>query len=1372
MNPLPFLLLLLLGSSAAFAQTTKLFSTDHGLSNSLINQVYQDKKGFIWIATENGLNKFDGNKFTVYRKLPGDSATLNSNQLQTLFEDSFGNFWVRASGLMKYHRDHDTFEEVFIADEAGKRIYPSITSICERKNGDVWFASSGLGLFSVKRGESECRLAAPLNKRLSSLFLTAVYEDSDNRLWVGTDNSGLNVYAFDTDELHIYTASSDEQNRITSDAISSICGDDSGSVFVGTLDGGLNKLEAHGTKITHIHGSDGNRHTSVKTLLFDRAGRLYAGTDGNGIKVYNPQKQALEAYEPFSSPFDFHKAKVHSLMEDKEGNIWAGIFQKGVFFIPANPNGFRYVGYKSFKKNRIGTNCVMSIYKSSDGAVWVGTDNDGLYAIHNQGVKHYENTDQPTSVPNTILCIRETPDGQLWLGSYLNGAALFDRKTGKCRYLNTQTDNSLSSNKIYCMADDKKGGLWIGTHSGGLYKYDVARQSFTAHHFQHGGNESGLSNSWINALLYEEEGLLWIGTFGGLNCLNTMTNTIYAYVKEKSNLPSNTVFSLQKDRQGKIWIGTDEGLACLNKKTGEIKSYTMHDGLPNNEICAIEEDEQGNIWLSTYSGLSRYSPVEDKFTSYYASDGLQGNEFSRGAGFKSADGEIFFGGVNGITSFVPRQIHSKKESLDVYITGFQLFGKPVRWGQKSGKKEILNKPLLEASRITLSPNDNVFSLEFSTLSYANSEGVWYRYRLENFDPEWMSTPLGANRVAYTNLNPGKYRLLFQAVDKENKSEIKSVEVIIRSPWYRTAAAKIIYAAGLLLLLYAACRFASAQIKERDKLLRLEHAAQMSEGKLQLFTDISHEIQTPMTLIIGPLEKLLMKNTSPELRNTYLLIYRNAQRILRLINQLMDVRKIDRGQMRLKARETDMVGFIKDVMQSFEYLANKKNIRFELSSEAPSLKVWIDLNSFDKVLFNLFSNALKFTPEGGKVSVALKTGSNAAAEGALKDYFEIKIQDAGMGISSEDMHRIFERFYRADNDATRSSLGTGIGLHLSRSLVELQQGVMYAENSADTGGSCFVIRMPMGNKHLRKEEMEAISDPPPAALSCLKKDDLLEAETDPDELPGVAARTKYRLLIAENDPEVSNYIRQELAPLYKITQADNGKDALEAILRDKPDLLISDVMTPRMDGFTLCRKVKANVNIDHIPVILLTSKSGEEDYAESLDSGAEACMVKPFNPEILKKTIANILDNRERLKGKAQSQSEGRISKIEMKSFDEILMEKILKIINDNIKNPNLNVEMLSSSVGMSRVHMHRKLKELTNQSARDFIRTIRLKQAGELLKSKKYTISQVSDAVGFMSFAHFSGSFKEFYGVSPREYMESHTGKRTGKQPPRRPSPS
>jgi signal transduction histidine kinase/DNA-binding response OmpR family regulator len=853
-------------------------------------------------------------------------------------------------------------------------------------------------------------------------------------------------------------------------------------------------------------------------------------------------------------------------------------------------------------------------------------------------------------------------------------------------------------------------------------------------------------------LIYEEEGLLWIGTYNGLSCLDTNTNTFRSYRQENSNLSQNIIFSLKKDKQGTIWIGTNEGLAGLNKKTGEIRIFTVLDGLSNNVICAIEDDDEGNLWLSTLSGISGYSTKENEFTNYYTSDGLQGNEFSRGAHFKSEDGEIFFGGTNGVTSFHPKDIRSKEKKMKVYITDFYLFGNPVYKNQKSGKKEILDVPVIDASHISLASNDNVFSMEFSTLEYDNPEGISYRCRLENFDTDWVITPPGTNRITYTNLNPGKYKFLFQATDKENKSDIKSIEITIRPPLYLTAWAKCIYAVLFLSLLYIIYSYISSRIRQRNEVLRLEHAEQINEAKLQFFINISHEIRTPMTLIMGPLEKLLTENKNETLHNTYLLIYRNAQRILRLINQLMDIRKIDRGQMHLKSRETDMVGFIKDIMQAFEYMAKKKSIEFEFNPEMPELKVWVDLNNFDKILFNVFSNAFKFTPENGKITVELTTGADNATTGPLRNYFEIRVLDTGIGIDEEKINRIFERFYQINSTVTNANFGTGIGLHLARSLVELQQGIIYAENRTGCAGSCFIIRMPMGNAHLKDDEIEIISEKTRWAF---KKDDLFDVEIEPEDLSNVKSKTKYRILIAEDDIEISNYIKAELAPLYKISQMKNGKEALEFVLQEKPDLVISDIMMPEMDGIALCRKIKSNVNVNHIPVLLLTAKSKEEDRAEGLDTGADAYIVKPFNMEILKKTIANLLDNRERLKGRFQSQSEGRINKINLKSSDEILMEKILKIINNNINNPELTVEMLSAGVGMSRVHMHRKLKELTNQSAQNFIRSIRMNLAEELLCSKKLTISEVAYAVGFSSLSHFSGSFKEFFGKSPREYVDS-----------------
>jgi signal transduction histidine kinase/ligand-binding sensor domain-containing protein/DNA-binding response OmpR family regulator len=1335
------------------AQTTQFYSIEQGLSNSFINQVYQDKRGFIWIATENGLNKFDGNKFVIYKKTANDSLSLKNNYVRTLFEDSSGNFRIGCiDGLLRYDRDTDSFHEIPVLDENNNRLYPHIMSAIERKNGDIWLASSGSGLFSIRKGEPVCRFEKQLSERLCSRFLTILYEDSGNRIWIGSENGGLNVYFNTTDEVLTYTTDSGPGKSITSNAISDICEREKGEVFIGTLNGGLNKFDWKTQKITPVYDSNGQVHLPVKTLLVDNKKQLYVGTDGFGMKKYNPERSQLETYEPFSTSFNFSKAKIHSLLEDKSGNVWAGIFQKGVLFIPGNPNGFKYYGYKSFQKNNIGSNCVFAIYKDNDDIIWVGTDNDGLYALNesNGQVRHFENTNHPASVPSTITCLLEDSKGKLWMGSYLNGIAQFDKHSGKCLPIPASIKELFVNSKVYCMTEDKKGGLWIGTYGDGLYRLDLNTMSVTSHYYQYREGDKDLCNNWINALLYEN-GLLWVATFKGLNSLDTQTGVFTTY---NQGLLSNIIYSLKNDNQGNIWFGTDEGLYCLNKQTGEIKSFTTQDGLPGNSVCAIEDDDEGNIWFSSLSCISKYSPKENRFTNYYTSDGLQGNEFSRSAHFKAANGELFFGGINGIAGFIPDRIHSKKKEINVYITGFYLFGKPVRKGQKSGKKEILDNFVMDASNISLSSNDNVISFELSTLDYDNPDEVTYRYMLRNFNAGWVNTSPGENQISFTNLAPGKYKFMYQAGDKENHSEIKTVELTIRPPWYLGIWAKIIYTILILLALYSVYRFISYRIKQRNEMLRLEHADQINEAKLQFFINISHEIRTPMTLIMGPLEKLLMDNRYPDLQNNFLLIYRNAQRILRLINQLMDIRKIDRGQMHLKARETDIVGFIRDIMQAFEYTAGKKNVDFNFVHEQDAFKVWVDLNNFDKVLFNVFSNAFKFTPEGGRIQVELTTGTDDSTAGPLKNYFEIRVLDTGIGIDKEQIEKVFERFYQINNELTNSNFGTGVGLHLSRSLVELQHGIIYAENRTDRQGSCFIIRMPLGKAHLKPDEMEIIPEEAPLATFVYsKKDDLFDIELEPEDITKVKAKTKYRILIAEDDLEINNYIKSELAPMYKIIQTGNGKEALNLTLKEKPDLIISDIMMPEMDGITLCRKIKSNVNVDYIPVLLLTAKSKDEDLSEGLDTGADAYMVKPFNPEILKKTVANLLNNRERLKGKFQSQSEGKIEKIDLKSSDEALMERVLKMINENIANPDLSVEMLSAGVGLSRVHLHRKLKELTGQSTRDFIRNIRLKQAGELLRAKKLTISEVAYAVGFSSLSHFSNSFRELYGMTPKEYM-------------------
>ena len=672
---------------------------------------------------------------------------------------------------------------------------------------------------------------------------------------------------------------------------------------------------------------------------------------------------------------------------------------------------------------------------------------------------------------------------------------------------------------------------------------------------------------------------------------------------------------------------------------------------------------------------------------------------------------------------------------------------------------------MDANMFQLAHYDNTFSIIFSTLQYNNPEQISYQYKIEELSNQWLSTEPGVNRVTYNNLPPGKYTFHVRALSHGNLSEIRTVKILITPPWYEMWWAYCIYVFLLGLLVLGIVNYILSRMRHRREIMKREHAEQLNEAKLQFFINISHEIRTPMTLIINPLEKLLAEKKGGEVQKTYLMIYRNAQRILRLINQLMDIRKLDKGQMFMKFRETDMVGFIDDVMLTFGYMAQKKKIRFSFEHAMPQLKVWVDMNNFDKILMNIFSNAFKYTPEQGEITVTLSTGRDATRRDPLKEYFEITVTDSGIGLDREKIERIFERFYQIDNDVTKSNFGTGIGLHLSRSLVELHHGIILAENREDAPGSRFVIRIPLGSAHLRTDELEDVEAiiTPHAMLVKPEKTDLegaFEEEEDEESKKAAKAKNRMRILIVEDEEEILSYLKEELEGDYRIMTRKNGREAYDAILADTPDLVISDIMMPEMDGLSLCRKIKQNTNVNHVPVILLTAKSKPEDTMEGMATGADAYMVKPFNTELLKSTIANLIANRKLLKSKfsGAQQQEDKVQKLSMKSADEILMSKIMKVINENLSNPDLNVEMLAANVGLSRVHVHRKLKELTNLSARDFIKNIRLQQAAALLKEKKLTVSEVAYATGYTNLSHFSSSFKEVHGMSPKEYMLAHQG--------------
>ncbi len=1343
-----------------FSQIGTFYSTDKDLSNSLINCIYQDKRSYIWIATEDGLNKFDGVKFSIYRNKQGDRSTIKNNYVRSLYEDTRGNFWVGCvNALNLYNRAKDSFSEVQLYNGAQK-IHPHITSIIESRSGEIWITTSGHGIIRIKKDSKEYQVDNQLSSKLCSRFLICVYQDRKQNFWIASENQGLNMYSPKTGKLMAFTA----PEKIGSNQISSICEDDKGVIFVGTLTGGLFRFNAGTSRFDPVRDGSASGALAVKTLIFDKQKRLLVGTDGRGMKIYNPKTNLLEDFQMPSAPVDFSKTKIHAIFQDKTGNIWTGLFQKGVFISPNNPNRFNYWGSKSYNRNVIGSSCVMSVLKDQSNTLWVGTDNDGIYGVNQNGHSvHYPHTNQGSSVSSTVMSMIEDNHGTIWLGSYLDGLARFDKASGRCTYFNNKSEsNNTSSNRVICLAKDKQNHLWVGTSGAGAYVFDIAKQTYTEHYSQAGTGKYKLLGDWVNSVLCDRDGVMWFGTYDGICSYDPLTNKSASYTVKDKVLPGNIVYTITEDHRGKLWIGTTEGLACFDKKTHKSKLYTMADGLPSNVICGILEDEKGNIWLSTHMGISKLIVAESKFINHYAFDGLQGNEFSMGAAFKSRDGEMSFGGVGGITFFYPSKINDQRAPLQLYLTDLYIQDKPVIESQKSGKREIINGFISDVNKIHLSYKDNMFSLEFSTFDFASPGRVYYRYKMEGLNSEWMNTPQGVSRISFTNISYGTYKLKVMACIHDNMSPEKEFIIIISPPWYLSWWAKTFYFTLVLLLGYGITKYILSQIDHKQELMRREHAEQINEAKLQFFINISHEIRTPMTLIISPLEKLIAENADIEKQKVYQMMYRNGQRILRLINQLMDIRKIDKGLMFVKMRETDIVGFIDDLMQTFDYQANKRKIHFEFQHVEPQLYVWIDLNNFDKVLLNILSNAFKYTPENGEIIVSLRTGTDENEEGALRNYFEITISDTGIGIEEEKIERIFERFYQIDNDQTKSNFGTGIGLHLARSLVELQHGVIRARNKQTGQGSEFVVRLPLGHSHLNDQEIENYSGAPCQNVALHTADAVLYEEVEAENSIKVKSKTKYRILVVDDEDEIRQYIRTELSDMYRISECRNGKEALDFILKEKPNLVISDVMMPEMDGITLCKKIKSNINVNHIPIVLLTAKSGDEDKAEGFDIGADAYVVKPFNVELLKKRIANLLGNRERLEMKASDSEENKllIKPVIMRSSDQVLLEKVMKIINDNIADPDLNVESLANGVGMSRVHMHRKLKELTNQSARDFIKSIRLKQAAELLSTQKTGISELAYALGFTNLSHFSNCFREFYGMSPKEYAQQNKDKK------------
>jgi signal transduction histidine kinase/DNA-binding response OmpR family regulator/ligand-binding sensor domain-containing protein len=1341
-------LLLLFSALPAQSQTGRFINTERGLSGSVVKQIYQDSLGVIWIATNSGINLYNGYQFKTLQSNSDVPDALASNLVNCIAQDNRGRMLVGSNLALQVIDGGFHFKTVKMTSSRSNSPFNYINCVFQRKNGTILIGTAGSGLWQMT-GDYEAKpISGPLGKLVTACCML---EDASGTLYVISNAEG--VFSLDAhNRFRHYALPSANQYPLVA------CQDRLGNIFVGCLGGGL-YVKNRGTDEFRL--VNGTEQMHISSLCTKPSGHILIGIDGSGVRDYDVISGLITTPIYYNTEVDFSHSKVSSILYDRFGNIWLGLMQKGIYIQPTVQLGFSCMGYKLGSANVIGDHCVMALTHGRNGRLWVSTDNGGLYELDNHH-KLIHKFASGGSFPSAILGMREDSKGRLWVGSYQNGCGWIDSQSGVYHRLPFSKGNN---NVVFDIELDRNENLWIGTMGEGLKRYNLKNQKLTEYRATSASNS--LFCNYINQLyLSPDEQRLYVCTTRGVCCLDIRRNSWTSVFHTNCLLKDVDIYDVAESSDKRLWVATPDKLYCYDLRSRKLRSYGTEQGLSSNIVMAVRLDHRQLVWVSTNNGLCCLNPRTNKVSSFYEGDGLQGNEFSDGvSSIDPHTGELCFGGMKGITWFNPERIAQVHSKLPIYLTGFSIGELEVVPGIKSGVYTITDRPVYFSDEFELNHRDNTFTIEVSSLSFDNPERVTYLYSVNG--DNWTEMERGKNSVTFAHLSPGTYHIRIKAQNNVSESDIKEFAVTVHPAWYFSIWAKIVY---LLIAVYLVYLYMQSLKRKQQDQLRLQehiHAEQMSEDKLRFFINLSHDIRTPMTLILTPLLSLMKEDSDPGRQNVYALMKRNAERILHLINQIMDLRKIDKGQMTMRFAKTNIVEFTQSIVDLFSIQAKSKQITLSLKKDADPIDVWIDRTNFDKVLMNLLSNAFKFTHTGGNIVITL---------GHDQHNLYITIADDGDPVPEGKLERIFERFYQGSVSIQGRQTGTGVGLDLCRSIIDMHHGTIKARNLTPQGseeknslypndfdhGCAFDICLPLGNSHLNPED-------------CLTKEEQkkLDRELDLSQFYDVepqtttvkevkAAGTKPTVLIVEDEEDIRNYVAQQLQSSYRILLAPNGKEGLTIALKELPDLVVSDVMMPEMDGYTLCARLKGNINTNHIPVVLLTAKGRDEDKVEGIELGADAYISKPFNMEVLRSTIANLLSERAMLKNKYSGKESMKemVEDVELKSPDEKLLERVMKVINANMSNEDLNVDLLAEEVGLSRVHLYRKLKELTNQTPSEFIRNIRLKQAANLLSDPHQSISEVMYACGFSNRTSFSTMFKKLYGVSPREYMqEAQKGK-------------
>lgn len=1385
-------------------------SGEEGLSQNTIRSIIQDKNGYIWIGTYNGINKYDGYDMLHYNYAAGPKG-LSSNIIVKLFEDRDGFIWAGTTdaGINRINPKTGNVD-VYFNDANTPNYFSEINNIYQANSG-IFFINTTKGIKFFKVTKDGTLL---FEKFLTSydgfnLKIRNIIPSTNGKHWFLTPNQKIKLHQVDVSqglsfpELAIQKTNL-QQNLFNEDYAVDIFEYPKNTIWIVSnklkllkikLNDQLEVIETKTKRLVSKNSREAKRHYRKLNMSVDKSNRLWIA--GNGLLLnFNTDNEEITNFnENIQLKKIISSQQAQEILIDKTNILWLGTLNYGLFKLDLDSHTFfnsneflkptNHVPFHSYP--------ILSMCEDLKGNIWLGTQGQGGIAfIKNKELRqsisdiskepwtyHYlTSKSEKYNIPALFEVKRLMSDtkGNIWVGAKEGLSKINYTEKNDSFHIKTfdsiqDSFGEIINNPVFALEEDSKGNIWAGYWNSGLVKisFNDSENGFTTNSFNPiPNNSNSLSNNYVRDILEDNDGNIWVGTIGGLNKLdpkNTSNNSFFRYLNDATNansLSNNYVLDIFQAKNGKLYVGTFGGglnsIELLDNNQLNFTHYSTKNGLPSDIVYQIKEDLKGNIWMIHVREISKLNPLTGEITHFEKQDGLNVNEFKDNAMVFTSQGNMLCGGVNGFTFFQPNNISVNTHKPQLTITDFKLFNESVQPFEKIKNTIILNNSIDQTKKIVLPHNLNSIEFTFSSMHFSNPQKNKYKHILEGFDDKWQQTTGNERRFAsYTNVPPGKYTF---KVLGSNSSGIweeipKEIAITIKHPWYLTPWAILFFSVVVLAIIYIFIRIRWNQAKLKNE-LALESALhekseELNKMKLQFFTNISHELRTPLTLIIGPLQQIMQGNTDPKyLQKLNSIMYKNSVRLLKLINQLLDFRKAESGTINLIVSNGNLVSFIREIYNAFEEISDEKEIDFNFKPKDKIIDAWFDNDKIEKILYNLLSNAFKFTSSGKLINITIEK-----AQIDNQDYALIKVIDQGIGIPKEELNSIFERFYQAKKENNTIHIGSGLGLAYTKHLVEIHKGTITIDSEVNTGTTC-TISIPISkdtysndsiiellpnqyNFNFTKKEVKDI------------KEGILTLQENNQKIKH--PENTSTLLIVEDNKDLQEYLSNYFSNYYHVLSATNGEDGLKLALEHSPDLIISDLMMPKMNGIEMCKKIKTDLKTSHIPVIILTAKAGIENEKEGLETGADEFVLKPFNTEALKLRVENILRTKqlwiEKFKTKPTSTSWKELSN----KLDQDFLEKSITIIKKNLDNPDFSVESFALEIGISRSALFKKIKSITNQSTSEFIRTIRIKKAANLIESGKYSITEVVFMVGFSDPKYFRTCFKKYYNQTPSEYL-------------------